>query len=148
MNQTTLLNLALQIFQAFVPILLNVNLSLNEALLTFLLSARQTWMTQFILGVSLCETLSFSNSFTLCERRTFFYMGLISKKLSRFLFMFLSSFTSLSVSLLFPLLITFFVIIHPQVDSISSRGSLNQPFCCVSLWRLYIRHKNWLFWWN
>ena len=128
MNHTTLLNLALQIFQAFVPILLNVNLSLNEALLTFLLSVRQTWMTQLILGVSLCEALSSSNSFTLCERRTSFYMGLISKKLCRFLFMFLSSFTSLSVSLLFPLLITFFVIMHPQVYSVSSRGSLNQPF--------------------
>ena len=34
-------------------ILLNVNLSLNQSLLTFLLYARQAWMTQTILEVSL-----------------------------------------------------------------------------------------------
>ena len=31
----------------------NVNLSLNQPLLTFLLSMRQTWMTQLILAISL-----------------------------------------------------------------------------------------------
>ena len=31
----------------------NVNLSLNQTLLTFLLSMRQTWMTQLILAISL-----------------------------------------------------------------------------------------------
>ena len=54
-NQTTLnhkilQNLALQIFVAFAWILLNVNLSLNETLLTYLLYTRQTWMTQLILA--------------------------------------------------------------------------------------------------
>ena len=37
-------NLALQIFEAFVQTLLNVNLFLNETLLTFLLCVSQTWM--------------------------------------------------------------------------------------------------------
>ena len=53
LNHTTLSNLALRIFEAFVPILLNVNLSLNQTLLTFLLYVRQTWMTQLILAISL-----------------------------------------------------------------------------------------------
>ena len=47
------LNLALKIFEAFVPILLNVNISLNQILLTFLLYVRQTRMTQLILAISL-----------------------------------------------------------------------------------------------
>ena len=47
------LKLSLQIFKASVPILLNVNLSLNQTLLRFLLYARQTWMTQVILAISL-----------------------------------------------------------------------------------------------
>ena len=47
------LNLALQIFEASVRILLNVNLSLNQTLLTFLLYVRQIWMTILILAVSL-----------------------------------------------------------------------------------------------
>ena len=49
---------------------------------------------------------------SLCERRTFFCMGLISRKLYGFLLMFSTSFLSLSLSLLLPLLITFFVIMH------------------------------------
>ena len=38
---------------AFVRILLIANLSLNQALLAFLLCGRQTWMTQLILTISL-----------------------------------------------------------------------------------------------
>ena len=49
--------LALQIFEAFVRILLNVNLSLNQTLVTFLLYVRQTWMTQLILAISLWGVL-------------------------------------------------------------------------------------------
>ena len=45
--------LVLQMFVAFVQILLNVNFSLNQTLLTFLLYVRQTWMTQLILAISL-----------------------------------------------------------------------------------------------
>ena len=47
------LNVALQIFEAFVPVLLNVNLSLNQTVLTFLLYVGQTWMTRLILAISL-----------------------------------------------------------------------------------------------
>ena len=42
-----------QIFKVFVPILLNVNLSLNQTLLTFLLYVGETWMTQWILAICL-----------------------------------------------------------------------------------------------
>ena len=49
----TLWNLALQIFQASSRILLIVNFSLNQTLLTFLLYVRQTYMTQLILVISL-----------------------------------------------------------------------------------------------
>ena len=46
------LKLTLQIFKAFNRIFLNVNLSLNEILLTFFLCVRQTKMTQLILAIS------------------------------------------------------------------------------------------------
>ena len=46
---------------------------------------------------------------SLCERRTSFYLGLISSKLCRENS---KNFTSLSVLLLFPLLITFFIFVH------------------------------------
>ena len=46
-------NLALPIFQAFTQILLYVNPSLNQTLLTFLLCVGQTWMAQLILAISL-----------------------------------------------------------------------------------------------
>ena len=48
LSRTIFYNLALQIFEAFIPIFWNVNLSLNQTLLTFLLCVRQTWMTQLI----------------------------------------------------------------------------------------------------
>ena len=57
LNSTTLWSLALRIFEAFVRILLIVNLSLNQTLLTFLLCVRQTWMTQLILAISLWEVI-------------------------------------------------------------------------------------------
>ena len=44
--------------------------------------------------------------------RTSFYMGLISIKLCRFFLMFSTGFISLSVLLLFPLSIAFFVFVH------------------------------------
>ena len=53
LNCTTLLSLALQIFETFVRILLIVNLYLNQTLLIFLLYMTQTWMTQLILAISL-----------------------------------------------------------------------------------------------
>ena len=44
---------SLQIFEAFIQILLIVNLFLNQTPLTFLLCVRQTWMTQLILEICL-----------------------------------------------------------------------------------------------
>ena len=71
---------------------------------------------------NLCEKLSTFNSKgfwysyawsrSLCERRTSFCTGLNSRKLCRFLLMFSTGFTSLSVLLLLPLSITFFVFVH------------------------------------
>ena len=52
-NNTTLWNLALPIFEVFIQLSLNVNLSLNQTLLAFLPSVRQTLMTQLILAISL-----------------------------------------------------------------------------------------------
>ena len=46
------LKLSFMNMEAFVQILLIVNLSLNQTLLTFLLCVRQTWMTQLILTIS------------------------------------------------------------------------------------------------
>ena len=51
------LSLALQIFKAFIWILLTVNPSLNQTLLKFLLYVRQTWMTQLITAISLWEVI-------------------------------------------------------------------------------------------
>ena len=47
------LKLSFQIFETFLQILLIVNLSLNQTILTFLLCTRQTWMTQLILAICL-----------------------------------------------------------------------------------------------
>ena len=75
------------------------------------------WFWQF-----LCYRLSFFNlkglyysfvwSCSLCEERTSFGMGLISRNLCRFLLMFSTGFTSFSILLLFSLLITFFIFMH------------------------------------
>ena len=119
LNCKTLWSLALWIFEAYVWILLIVNLSLNQTLLTFFW-VRQTWLTQLILALSLWKVIFNSKGFwysyvwscSLCERRTSFCTRLISRKLCRFLFMFSTGFTSLSVLLLFPLLITFFSFVH------------------------------------
>ena len=53
LNHTTLQNLALQIFEVFIQILLNVNLSLNQTFLRLFLYVRQTWTTQLILAITL-----------------------------------------------------------------------------------------------
>ena len=42
-----------QIFEASIQIFFNVNLSLNQPLLTFSLYVRQTWTNQLILTISL-----------------------------------------------------------------------------------------------
>ena len=53
------LKFVLKTFLAFIRILLNVNLSLNQTLLTFWFYMRQTWMTQLIMAVSLWRILLF-----------------------------------------------------------------------------------------
>ena len=55
---------------------------------------------------------SYAWSCCLCERTTSFCFGLVSRKLCRFSLMFLTGFTLLTVLLLFPLSITFFIIMH------------------------------------
>ena len=54
---------------------------------------------------------SYAWSRSLCERRTSFCTGLISRKLCRF-YLFSTGFTSLSALLLFPLSIIFFSFVH------------------------------------
>ena len=102
LNPITLKNLALRMFGAFVGILLIVNLFLNQTLRTFLLYLRHTWMPQLILATSLRGFnlkgfyCLFAWSRSLCERRTSFCMGLISRKLCRFLCFWLALLHSVS----------------------------------------------------
>ena len=118
LNRITLWSLALQKFEALNHILLIVNLSLNQTLQTFLLYERQTWMTRLILAISLWGLSSFNLkrfyysctwSRSSCDRRTSFCMGCTSRKLCRFLLMFLTGYTSLIFLLLLPPSITLFV---------------------------------------
>ena len=94
------------------------------------------WFWQF-----LCEGLSFFNlkgfyySYTwpcsLFEGRTSFCTGLISRKLCRFLLMFLTCINSLSILLLFPLATTFLIFdaISSNIDEVLSiKPSDHQPF--------------------
>ena len=115
------LKLSFMKFEAFVQILLIVNLSLNQTLLIFLLCVRITWMIQLILTISLWEVIFLSSEKILvliCMvlqfmwKKDFLLHGLISVKLSKFLLMFSTGFTSISVLLHFPLSITFFVFVH------------------------------------
>ena len=53
------------------------------------------------------DSVTHALSCSLCEGRTSFCAGLISRKLCTFLLMFSTGFTSLSILLLFPLSITF-----------------------------------------
>ena len=55
---------------------------------------------------------SYALSRSLYERRTSFCTAIITRKLWRFLFMFLTGFTALSVLLFFPLSITFFSFVN------------------------------------
>ena len=108
LNCTTLQNLALTIFEVFVWISVDVNLSLNQTLLTFLLCVRQIWMIQLVLVNSLWGV-----TFTESER-ILLLTCLVLQFMSRRDFflhriMFSTGITSLSVILLFPLLITFFI---------------------------------------
>ena len=113
--------LSLLIFEVFVQIQQNVNLSLNQVLLKFLIYVKGTWMTQ-VIAVFFCKGLSSFNlkgfccsytcSSSLCESATSCCTRLITIKLGEFLFKFLSGFTSFRIFLLFPLSITLFVFMY------------------------------------
>ena len=105
--------------------MLIVSLSLHQTLLILFLFGGFNWFRQF-----LCERLSSFNSkgfyysYTwscgICEGKTSFCRRLISRKLCRFRFLLLFSagFTSLSVLLLFPELIMFFLSLCMVFDSV------------------------------
>ena len=111
-----------------------------------------SWFWQF-----LCEGLYSFNperfyflyawSSSLCERRTSFSTGLISKKLSGFLLMFSTNFPSLSVLRLFPLSITFsslctsFDSISANIDEILS---INPSANVFVLGDFNVLHRDWL----
>ena len=77
---------------------------------------------------------------SLCKERISFCTGLISRKLFRFLFMFLTGSTSFSALLFFLLYWTPSLSLCMVSDAVSTnnrRGSLDQPiYYCVCLWRL------------
>ena len=85
MNHTSIWILALSVFVVFVRILLNVNLSLNHTLLTFLFYVSQTWKTQLIQAIFLWGVIFL----LIC-------MGLISRSLCGFLCFWLALLYSLS----------------------------------------------------
>ena len=109
------------------------------------------WFWQF-----LCERLSSFNptvfyysyawSHSLCERRTFFCTGLISRKLCRLLLIFSTGFTSFSVLLLFLYrspslsLCKVFDSISSNIDEILSITHL----LIFVFWDFNVHHKDWL----
>ena len=115
LNCTTLKILALQIFKAFVPILLIVNLFLNQTFLTFLLCVRQTWMAFFVRGYLPLvgkDSSTHMHGLTVYVKEGLLFALDFSRKLCRFLLLFSTGFTSLSVLLLFHRSINFFVFVH------------------------------------
>ena len=93
---------------------------LNQTLLTFLLYVRQTWMTQLILAISLrgylrlisMDSTTHMHGLAVYVKERLPFAWNLSLENSGFLLMFSANFSLLSVLLLFPLLITFFVLIH------------------------------------
>ena len=72
-------------------------------------------------------------------------MGLISRKLSRFLLMFSTGFTTLSVLLLFPLSITFFVFVFNSIlSNIDEILSINPSANVFVFGDFNVHHKDWL----
>ena len=110
------------------------------------------WFWQFLCGRFSSFNLkglycSYALSCSLCERRTSFCTGLISRKLYGFLLRFSAGFTSLIVLLLFPLLITFFICIT-VCDSILSNinmvHSVNPSVNVFAFEDVSVHHKDWL----
>ena len=72
-------------------------------------------------------------------------MGLISRKLSRFLLMFSTGFTTLSVLLLFPLSITFFAFVFNSIlSNIDEILSINPSANVFVFGDFNVHHKDWL----
>ena len=84
-------------------------------------------------------------SHIVCEGRTSFCMELVTRKLSRYLAMLSTGFTSLSVLLLFPLLINFFIFMHRfwfisfNIDEVPSISPYTTAFV---FGELIIHHKD------
>ena len=134
--------------------MLIVSLSLNQTLLILFHFGGFNWFWQF-----LCEGLSSFNSkgfyysyawsCSICEGRTSFCTRLISRKLCRFRFllMFSTGFTSLSVLLLFPELIMFFLSLCMVFDSILSNIdqvlSINPSANVFLIGDFHPHHQDW-----
>ena len=108
LNHTIFWNLALPRFEIFVWIFLNVNLFLNQTLLTFLLYTGKAWMTHLILAIPLWRIIFLKfkrilllKCMVLCEGRTSFCSGLISSKIWIFLLILSTGFTLFILLLLF-----------------------------------------------
>ena len=141
LKQTTLWNLALPIFEVFVWILLNGNLSLSQISWYFLFELCGTNLDDSIDWQFLREGLfsfnpkefcySYAWSCSLYKGRTSVFTGFISRKLCGFLFKFSIDFTSFSVLLLFPLWTFFFIFMHDFWCYFIKHkwGSLDQCIC-------------------
>ena len=132
----------MRIFTFFVRLLLNVNPSLNQTPLTFLLYVRKTWMTHLILAIYFPlmqkDAVSYACSCTLCEKGLPFARDLSLENPADYYLCFgwfyfnncLTSFSSIN---------------HQSISSdIYEVFSIN-PSANVFVWRHFnVRHKDWL----
>ena len=89
-------------------------------------------------------------SCSLCEGRTSFCTWFLSRKLCGFLLMFSTGFTSFSILLPFPLIITLFVFMHRFDAILSNMDDLLLINPLAGVFASLLPHKDWLnlFWWN
>ena len=118
------LKLSFTNIHGFIRIFLNVNLSFNQLLINSpdILALREANLDDSIdsgnfsvggyLPLIRKDSITLSMSCSLCEGRTSFCTGFISKKPCAFLLMFSTGFISLGVLFVFPLLINFFIFMH------------------------------------
>ena len=140
-------------FEAFVGILLIVNLFLNQTLLTFLLYLRQTWMPQLILATSLRGFnlkgfyYLFAWSRSLSERRTSFCTD-VSLEMSADSYLCFRQTIFHSVSFFFSLyrlpsssLFTVYNSISSNIDEVLT---INPSANVFALGDFSVYHKDWL----
>ena len=123
---------------------------MNQTLLTFLPNVRQSWILNWFWQI-LCQWLPSFNlkwfcylyiwSWILCEGKTSFCTELITRKLCRFLLMFSTGFTSLSVLLLPLSLCSVFNAISSNIDEVLS---VIPPATVFISGDFTIHHENWL----